>query len=83
MIYIKLKQTKNELLAVHKEIVSKVDFMTFTVHNRKNVQLHTKNNVCSNDAMIYKSTIYFSMQFKYINVDKNHNLNRIHFVLSL
>ena len=67
----------NYLLSIKDtEPVSKVDFMTFPV------QLHTMNDICSYDPMIYKWISRFSMQLKYINIDKNHNLNRMHFVLS-
>ena len=67
----------NYLLSIKDtEPVSKVDFMTFPV------QLHTMNDISSNDPMIYKWISCFSMQLKYINIDKNHNLNRMHFALS-
>ena len=50
-----------------KEIVTTGDFVMFTAHKnnpRKNMQLHNRKDVCSNDLKVYKSTSHFSLQFR-------------------
>ena len=57
-----------------KKVASKVNVVIFTINKNvsKPVQLRIRNDVCSNDAIVYISTSHFFHLVQILNIKKPH-----------